>query len=59
MRACPARHGRPQRLYERHGYVVEGRHTAEFLIDGEFVDDLALAESLRPASDGASRPVAG
>ncbi|MEU7804775.1 GNAT family N-acetyltransferase [Micromonospora arborensis] len=36
-----------QRLYERHGYVVEGRHVDEFLIDGEYVDDLALAKSLR------------
>ncbi|GGO31585.1 GNAT family N-acetyltransferase [Micromonospora parathelypteridis] len=48
-----------QRLYERHGYVLEGRHAAEFLIDGEYVDDLALAKSLRQASDQASGPVAG
>jgi ribosomal protein S18 acetylase RimI-like enzyme len=33
-----------QRLYERHGYVVEGRQTAEFLIEGRYVDDLILAK---------------
>jgi ribosomal protein S18 acetylase RimI-like enzyme len=35
-----------QRLYARHGYVLEGRRTAEFLIDGELIDDLALAKFL-------------
>jgi ribosomal protein S18 acetylase RimI-like enzyme len=32
-----------QRLYARHGYVVESRRTAEFTIDGELMDDLGLA----------------
>jgi ribosomal protein S18 acetylase RimI-like enzyme len=32
-----------RRLYERHGYVVEGTHPREFLIDGQYVDTLALA----------------
>lgn len=35
-----------QRLYERHGYVVEARRTAEFLIDGRYTDDLGLAKFL-------------
>lgn len=35
-----------QRLYERHGYIVESRHTAEFLIDGHYIDDLGLAKFL-------------
>lgn len=34
------------RLYERHGYIVESRHTAEFLIDGHYIDDLGLAKFL-------------
>jgi ribosomal protein S18 acetylase RimI-like enzyme len=34
------------RLYERHGYLVEGRHRDEFLIDGAAVDDLTLAKWL-------------
>jgi ribosomal protein S18 acetylase RimI-like enzyme len=37
-----------QRLYERHGYVIEGRYVAEFLIDGHFVDDLTMAKLLTP-----------
>jgi len=36
------------RLYERHGYLVEGRYVNEFLIDGEHVDDVTLAKFLRP-----------
>jgi ribosomal protein S18 acetylase RimI-like enzyme len=32
-----------QRLYARHGYIVEARQTAEFVIDGELMDDLGLA----------------
>jgi ribosomal protein S18 acetylase RimI-like enzyme len=32
-----------RRLYERHGYVVEGTHPREFLIDGQYVDSLDLA----------------
>jgi ribosomal protein S18 acetylase RimI-like enzyme len=35
-----------QRLYERHGYTVESRRTAEFLIDGRYIDDLGLAKFL-------------
>ncbi|GIH17933.1 GNAT family N-acetyltransferase [Rugosimonospora africana] len=34
------------RLYERHGYAVEGRFVDEFLIDGQYVDDLSLAKSV-------------
>ncbi|GAA1631426.1 hypothetical protein GCM10009744_19570 [Kribbella alba] len=37
---------RAQRLYERHGYVVEARRIAEFIIDGEPMDDLVLAKFL-------------
>ncbi|MGH3715694.1 MAG: GNAT family N-acetyltransferase [Micromonosporaceae bacterium] len=36
-----------QRVYERHGYVVEGRHRAAFLIDGAYVDDITMAKLLR------------
>lgn len=32
-----------QRLYAKHGYVVESRRTAEFTIDGELMNDLGLA----------------
>lgn len=32
-----------RRLYERHGYVVEGNHPREFWIDGQWVDCLDLA----------------
>ncbi|TDU91147.1 ribosomal protein S18 acetylase RimI-like enzyme [Kribbella voronezhensis] len=32
-----------QRLYAKHGYVVEARQTAEFTIDGELMNDLGLA----------------
>jgi ribosomal protein S18 acetylase RimI-like enzyme len=35
-----------QRLYQRHGYIVESRRTAEFLIDGRYVDDLGMAKFL-------------
>ncbi len=35
-----------RRLYARHGYVVEGTHTAEYLIDGTPTDDLVLAKVL-------------
>jgi ribosomal protein S18 acetylase RimI-like enzyme len=34
------------RLYERHGYAVEGRHVDEFYIDGRYVDDLTLGKKL-------------
>jgi ribosomal protein S18 acetylase RimI-like enzyme len=33
-------------LYQRHGYVVEGRLLAESLIDGNYVDDILLAKHL-------------
>jgi ribosomal protein S18 acetylase RimI-like enzyme len=36
-----------QRLYERQGFVVEGRGRAEFLIEGRLVDDLSLAKFLQ------------
>ncbi|MEV6285555.1 GNAT family N-acetyltransferase [Kribbella sp. NPDC051770] len=32
-----------RRLYERHGYLIEGTHPREFLIDGQYVDALDLA----------------
>jgi ribosomal protein S18 acetylase RimI-like enzyme len=35
-----------RRLYERHGYVVEGTHPREFLIEGQYVDKLTLAKDL-------------
>ena len=35
-----------QRLYERHGYIVESRRSAEFLIGGHYIDDLGLAKFL-------------
>jgi ribosomal protein S18 acetylase RimI-like enzyme len=35
-----------RRLYERHGYVLEGTHPREFLIEGQFVDSLDLAKFL-------------
>lgn len=38
------------RLYEQHGYTVEGRYADEFLIDGVYVDDLSLGKFLTPPS---------
>ncbi|NEA33982.1 GNAT family N-acetyltransferase [Streptomyces sp. SID13031] len=35
-----------RRLYERHGYTVEGTHPREFLIEGQYVDSLVLAKFL-------------
>jgi RimJ/RimL family protein N-acetyltransferase len=35
-----------QALYERMGYVVEGRYREEFLIDGDYVDDVSLGKFL-------------
>ncbi|HEY3560820.1 MAG TPA: GNAT family N-acetyltransferase [Kribbella sp.] len=35
-----------RRLYERHGYVLEGTHTAEFIIEGAPVDALDMAKFL-------------
>lgn len=34
------------RLYARHGYLQEGRYVDEFVIDGQAVDDIALARRL-------------
>src|SRR5262249_17913356 len=36
------------RLYERHGYTVEGRFVEEFLIDGQYVDDVNLTKTIAP-----------
>jgi ribosomal protein S18 acetylase RimI-like enzyme len=35
-----------RRLYERHGFTVEGTHREAFLIDGAYVDDIAMALDL-------------
>jgi len=35
-----------RRLYERHGYVVEATHVAEFVVDGRPTDDVVLAKTL-------------
>ncbi|MEU4391441.1 GNAT family N-acetyltransferase [Kribbella sp. NPDC023855] len=35
-----------RRLYERHGYVVEGTLPREFVIDGQYVDTHVLARHL-------------
>lgn len=35
-----------RRLYERHGYVVEGTRTREFLIEGQYIDTLDLGKFL-------------
>lgn len=40
------------RLYEQHGYAVEGRHADEFLINGAYVDDICMGKRL-DASPGA------
>jgi RimJ/RimL family protein N-acetyltransferase len=34
------------RLYERHGFVLEGTLRDEFRIDGRFVDDVLMAKHL-------------
>lgn len=36
-----------QRLYERHGFVVEGNNRDQFLIEGKLVDDLSMAKFLQ------------
>jgi GNAT superfamily N-acetyltransferase len=41
------------RLYEQHGYAVEGRYVDEFLIDGAYVDDISMGKRLTPPSQGA------
>ncbi len=35
-----------RRLYERHGFELEGTYRESFLIDGAYVDDLAMAIDL-------------
>ncbi|MET9273988.1 GNAT family N-acetyltransferase [Kribbella sp. NPDC003557] len=35
-----------RRLYERHGYVVEGTHPDEFLIEGDYIAALDMAKTL-------------
>ncbi len=35
-----------RRLYERHGYVVEGIHPNEFLIEGTYIDAIDMAKTL-------------
>ena len=35
-----------RRLYERHGYVVEGTHPNEFLIEGAYTASLDMAKML-------------
>jgi ribosomal protein S18 acetylase RimI-like enzyme len=35
-----------RRLYERHGYVIEGTHPNEFLIEGTYIDALDMAKML-------------
>ena len=35
-----------RRLYERHGYVIEGIHPNEFLIEGAYIDALDMAKTL-------------
>jgi ribosomal protein S18 acetylase RimI-like enzyme len=35
-----------RRLYERHGFEVEGTYRESFLIDGAYVDDLVMALDL-------------
>jgi ribosomal protein S18 acetylase RimI-like enzyme len=35
-----------RRLYERHGYIVEGTHPNEFLIQGTYIDAIDMAQTL-------------
>jgi RimJ/RimL family protein N-acetyltransferase len=35
-----------RRLYERHGFAVEGARREAFLLDGAYVDDLLMALDL-------------
>jgi ribosomal protein S18 acetylase RimI-like enzyme len=35
-----------RRLYERHGYIVEGTHPNEFLIEGIYIDAIDMAKML-------------
>jgi len=40
---------RAQRLYERHGFAVEGRREAAIAVDGAFVDLILMARKIAPA----------
>jgi ribosomal protein S18 acetylase RimI-like enzyme len=35
-----------RRLYERHGYVIEGTHPNEYLIEGTYIDSIDMAKTL-------------
>jgi ribosomal protein S18 acetylase RimI-like enzyme len=35
-----------RRLYERHGYIIEGTHPSEFVIEGTYIDSLDMAKML-------------
>jgi len=37
---------RARRVYDRQGYVEEGRLVGEFMIDGQLVDDILMAKGL-------------
>lgn len=43
-----------RRLYERHGFVVEGVLREEFLIEGRYVDDIVMAKHLYAAGPAAT-----
>jgi RimJ/RimL family protein N-acetyltransferase len=48
------------RLYSRLGFEREGLLRAEFLIEGQYVDDILLAKDLTsPAANGARNGAAG
>lgn len=34
------------RLYKQHGYVIEGTHKNEFILDGQYVDDIQMSKHL-------------
>ncbi|MEV4413853.1 GNAT family N-acetyltransferase [Catellatospora sp. NPDC049609] len=38
------------KLYQQHGYAVEGRYVDEFLIDGSYVDDMSMGKFLTSAA---------
>ena len=47
------------RLYEGHGFVIEGVHREAFLIDGAYVDDLTMALDLTPGPALTTETVVG
>ena len=47
------------RLYESHGFVIEGVHREAFLIDGAYVDDLTMAFDLTPGPALTTEAVVG